>query len=342
MPPLLTALEPALGRPLRRRLTGFAALAAALVALTGVPASAADTVLVNASVIGILPLDGDSIYPSVSATGGMIAFASRAVNLAQSRDGGLDINGAQDVFVRYRGVPVTIMVSVNSQGEQGNFDSNRPSIDDFAEFVAFESHATNLVDDDTNNESDVFVHNLSTRRTIRVSVGHHHVQGNNGSSAPAIDRSGRYVAFSSTATNLVPDDTNGVVDVFVHDLTTSLTSRVSVYRSHDDTNVEGNGRSYRASISRGGRYVAFTSEATNLVAGDTNLVADVFRHDRSTGQTERWSVTSNGSQALLGGTSGSGHPAITNSGDKIAFHSDARNLFPNDELLTTDIFLRDP
>jgi tricorn protease-like protein len=408
MPPPLAASKPAHGRPprrhLRRRLAGFAALAA-LVMLTGVPAGVADTVLVDASISKELPLPlgGNSVHPAVSATAGMIVFASDAVNLVNEEAfGGLDTNGVRDVFVRYRGVPVTIRVSVSSHGTQGNSVSDRPSIDDFAELVAFESYADNLVDDDTNGERDIFVHNLSTRRTSRVSVSSRRKQANDGSSQPAIDGSGRFVAFTSRATNLVLDDTNDTNDVFVHDLTTGETSRVSVsspthgngasvqgnrpsthpsisdggrfvaFSSQadnlvaDDTNgaedvfvhdrdtgkttrvsvgsggTQANGSSRDSSISADGRFVAFSSQADNLVADDTNIVADVFRHDRASGQTQRWSVASDGSQATLGGTVGSVTPAITNAGDKITFSSDARGLVPGDTVLTINIFLRDP
>jgi TolB protein len=93
-------------------------------------------------------------------------------------------------------------------------------------------------------------------------------------------------------------------------------------------------------IGNDGRYVAYTSYATNLVPGDTNGVGDIFRWDSLTGQTDRWSVATDGSQALLG--TGSGQPAITNAGGAIAFVGTAQNLTPGDGFLTQDVFLRHP
>mgnify|MGYP003323742185 CR=1 FL=1 len=110
------------------------------------------------------------------------------------------------------------------------------------------------------------------QETERVSVDSTGVEGNNGSSVPSISGDGRYVAFMSDADNLVPGDTNGTSDIFVHDRLTMETTRVSV----DSAGVEGNSDSYDSSISGDGRYVAFTSKATNLVPGDTNRADDVF------------------------------------------------------------------
>jgi Tol biopolymer transport system component len=117
------------------------------------------------------------------------------------------------------------------------------------------------------------VHDRLTGQTTRVSVASDGTQGNDASWAcPSISADGRYVAFSSWASNLVPGDTNGVRDIFVHDRVTGQTTRVSV--ASDGT--EGNGHSDLPSISADGRYVAFASEASNLVPGDTNRWADIF------------------------------------------------------------------
>ena len=109
---------------------------------------------------------------------------------------------------------------------------------------------------------------------------------------PSISADGRFVAFTSAAINLVPGDTNGVADVFVHDRLTGTTERVSV----DSAGTQGNGNSSEPSISADGRFVAFSSDATNLVPGDTNGARDVFVHDRLTGTTERVSVDSTGAE----------------------------------------------
>ena len=138
--------------------------------------------------------------------------------------------------------------------------------------VAFESYASNLVPGDTNGRLDVFVHDRQTRLTERVSVDSAGIQGNGSSRQPSISADGRFMAFTSDATNLVPGDTNGRTDVFVHDRQTGTTERVSV----DSAGNQGNAGSSGVGISGDGRFVAFTSSATNLVPGDTNSVADVF------------------------------------------------------------------
>jgi hypothetical protein len=155
--------------------------------------------------------------------GRFVAFLSFAANLVDD-----DTNGTSDVFVHDRMSGTTTRVSVNSAGAQGDSRSDdRPAISADGRFVAFASLATNLVDDDTNGSYDVFVHDRMTGTTTRVSVNSAGAQGDGASTGPAISADGRFVAFSSFATNLVDDDTNGTSDVFVHDRITGTTSRVS-------------------------------------------------------------------------------------------------------------------
>jgi Tol biopolymer transport system component len=167
-------------------------------------------------------------------------------------------------------------VSVRSNGDQANNRrSEAPSISADGRSVAFVSLASNLVAGDTNGKADVFVHDLTTGTTSRVSVRSNGNQANHPCLDPSITADGRYVAFRSGATNLVPGDTNGVkTDIFVHDRTTATTSRVSV-RSNGN---QANGYSFAPSLSADGRFVAFHSYATNLVSGDTNDMPDIFVH----------------------------------------------------------------
>src|SRR5690606_2450643 len=163
----------------------------------------------------------------------------------------------------------TSRVSVSTNGTQGNGASTSLSISADGRYVAFSSSASNLVPNDTNGMSDVFVHDRLTGNTSRVSVNSTGVQGDvaagYGSALnPSISADGRYVSFDSGSTNLVNGDTNGRTDVFVHDRLTGNTSRVSV----NSAGVQGDGDSGISSISADGRYVAFSSSATNLVAGD--------------------------------------------------------------------------
>jgi len=227
----------------------------------------------------------------------------------------------------------TTRVSVDSLGLQGNFTSNAPSISADGQYVAFESYATNLVPGDTNGTADIFVHDRQTGQTTRVSVNSLGVQGNSASGRASLSADGHYVAFHSSATNLVPGDTNGVFDIFFHDRQTGQTTRVSV----DSFGGEGNSGSSRPSISADGRYVAYYSSATNLVPNDTNNQADVFIHDRRTGQTTRLSVDSLGVQ----GNDASYHPSISADGQYVTFESKATNLVLGDTNGFMDVFVHD-
>ena len=218
--------------------------------------------------------------PSISASGRWVAFHSNASNLV-----GADLNGATDVFVRDRGTFTTTRVSTSSSDEEGEFGSQTPSISADGRYVAFSSAAGNLVAADTNNLFDVFVKDRTTGVTRRASVDSGGFQGNNVSQGGSISADGRFVAFISASNNLVMHDTNGgglnlLTDVFVHDMITGETNRLSV----DSAGIEGNtaGSSYNVCLSADASTVAFVSGATNLVPGDTNAFADVFV--RSCGQ----------------------------------------------------------
>jgi Tol biopolymer transport system component len=228
---------------------------------------------------------------------------------------------------------ITTRVSVDSSGAQGNGESDFPAISADGRFVAFHSAATNLVAGDTNGFFDVFVHDRQTGITTMVSVDSSGSQGNGLSAFPAISADGRFVAFHSIASNLVPADTNADLDVFVHDRQTGITTRVSV----DSSGAQGNNTSGLPIISADGRFVAFQSFASNLVAGDTNLTGDVFVHDRETGVTTRVSVDSSGAQ----GNEESEMPSISADGRFVAFHSLGSNLVAGDTNGFFDVFLHD-
>jgi murein DD-endopeptidase MepM/ murein hydrolase activator NlpD len=272
-------------------------------------------------------------FPSISADGRYIAFASDASNLTP-----VDIWYAPDVFVHDRQLRQTARVSVASDGTGGG-PSTSPSISANGQHVAFGSWAGDLVPNDTNGERDIFVHDRQLGKTTRISISSDGIQGNNSSGEDSDSRrvsssaDGRYVAFSSSASNLVHGDTNGYPDIFVHDRQTGETARVSV--ASDGT--QGNGWPGQPSISADGRYVAFSSSANNLVPGDKNDRQDVFVHDRQTGQTMRVSVSSDGKE----GNGASEEPAISADGRYVAFMSAARNLVPGDSNGTWDVFVHD-
>lgn len=173
----------------------------------------------------------------------------------------------------------------------------------------------------------------AAQTTTRTSVDSAGFEGNLQSEYPVLSRSGRWVAFESQASNLVPGDTNANGDVFVHDRLTGATRRVSV----DALGVEGNGPSRECAISADGRFVAFQSDASNLVPGDTNSTWDVFVVELATGAIERVSVSTAGAQA--NGISGA--PSLSADGRCVAFASAATNLVPGDTNTQRDIFLRD-
>jgi Tol biopolymer transport system component len=270
----------------------------------------------------------ESMYASISADGRYVAFHAEASNLVEG-----DTNSTYDVFVHDRQTGQTHRVSIASDGTQGNDLSGVPSISDDGRYVVFESRADNLVSDDANNAFDVFVHDQLTDETSRVSVASDGMEGNYGSGSPSISAEGRYVVFSSAASNLVSGDTNNVGDIFVHDRQTGQTSRVSI--ASDGS--QGNGASYMASISTDGRYVAFSSVASNLVGDDTNGVADIFVHDRQTGETSRVSISTNGTQ----GNGQSYMTSISTDGRFVAFVSLASNLVNGDTNNRRDVFVHD-
>ena len=217
----------------------------------------------------------------------------------------------------------------------GNSNSLRPAIAAGGRIVAFWSCADNLVPGDTNGIADVFVRDRRTRTTERVSVGPGDIQANERSFfSAAISADGRFVAFLSGASNLVPGDTNDAGDIFVHDRRTHTTKRVSLGRD----GAQANGQSLDNAISADGRLVAFRSDATNLVPGDTNGVEDVFVRDLRRGTTERVSVRRNGAQ----GNANSGSDVVISAdGRFVAFLSSASNLVPGDTNGEVDTFVHD-
>jgi|GEM_PF-970110 len=304
-------------------------------------AGAIATSRVSASSSG-LESNGRSNMPAISSDGRYVVFRSRATNLAAGAIGGLD-----QIFVHDRKTGATSLMSVGFAGPEGNANSDRPAISPDGRFVAFHSDADNIVsgDDQTydpNNcpacigAQDAFVRDRDpdangvmdegNGTTERASVSSGGVAGNGPSSRPKLSADGRFVLFKSSANNLVPGDTNNADDVFVRDRLNNTTVRVSV--SAQGAETAGFGPvSQRASISHDGRFVAFISEADDLVPNDTNLSKDIFVRDRQTGTTVRVSVDSNGLQ----GNADSNRPSISGDGRFVAFYSDAFNLVPGDE-----------
>ena len=276
---------------------------------------------------GGVEANGSSDGVAISGDGRYVAFSSYASNLAPG-----DTNGKVDIFVRDTVAGVTSRVSVATDGTQGNQDSSSPALSRDGRYVVFSSNASNLVWGDTGWQ-DVFVRDTAAGVTTRVSVAWTGTTASGPSYAGAVSDDGRYVAFSSYAWNLEFGDTNGKIDVFVRDTAAGVTTRVS--EATDGT--QGNDDSYRPDVSGDGRHVVFYSAASNLVAGDTNAALDVFVRDTTTGVTSRASVASDGSQA----NGRSDYPAISGGGRYVAFTSQASNLVAGDTNAKTDAFVRD-
>jgi hypothetical protein len=274
----------------------------------------------------------DSSSSDISATGRYVIFTSVATNIVRN-----DNNGYEDLFVHDRVTGTTRLVSVRSNGTQanasvGNIDPGSISAD--GRFITFGSTASNLVKDDDNAVADVFVRDRVAGKTTRVSVSSADDEANGASRDPSISGDGKYVAFSSDATNLFGADGNGDQDIFVHNRKRGTTRRISVSSASE----EADAYSSYASISADGRYVAFDSFAENLIADDTNDATDVFIRDRKRRTTVRVSLTNAGAE----GNMESSYAFISANGRFVAFQSSATNLVGNDTNAATDIYVRGP
>ena len=314
-----------------------------------------------------------SLDPTMDRSGRRVGFASAATNLVED-----DANGERDIFVRDVIKQTTVRVSVASDGTEADGASEKPSMSGSGRLIVFASHATNLVPGDTNGFEDIFLHDLASGETRRISLGLAGAEPDGDSSLPRISANGRYVAFLSLARNLIAQTDFPTRDAFVVDLKTGVTEMVSVGPTGIPSNagsfsvaISGNGRrvvfasngnnliadpeqfagqdiflrdrkkhtttlvsaapgglaadeySEEPDISANGRWVAFTSLASNLVAGDTNGKIDVFRRKVKTGEMVRVSVSSTGVQ----GDSTSGQATISRNGRFVAFATRATNLF---------------
>ena len=274
--------------------------------------------------------DGSSWAPSLSADGRYVAFASDAWNLVAG-----DGNEVSDVFVRDLVEGTTVRASASSSGAAADGPSTNPVLSADGRYVAFESRASNFVAGDGNGDSDVFLRDLVAGTTERVSVGTGSVEGLGPSRAPAISADGRFVSFASGVSNWlgVGGDTNATWDIYLRDRLAGTTLRASVGAG----GAQGNGSSYASALSADGRFVAFESQASDLVPGDTNSRSDAFVRDMQTGATARVSVSASGGQ----GGGASVRPSISADGRWVLFASEAPDLVAGDNNAAQDVFLRD-
>lgn len=353
-----------------------ASLTAVLTALVLVSTAASSTISGTTRVsLSSSHAEGDrpSFATGISANGRFVAFTSQATNLVPG-----DTNERQDAFVYDRRTGRTERVSVTNAGAQAKpgadpvGGSAAMGLSGDGRYVLFRSDAPNLVA--SKGETDAFVRDRTTKRTQRIPVLGLRVTGgalsrdgryavlaagdniyrydlrgrrllrltanaNSWSGDPSVSADGRYVAFTSNASNLVSGDTNKLPDVFVRDVQRGKTTRVSVTSAGNQGIGKRNSNGSNAPVlSDDGRFVAFHSDMTNLVPGDTNRVFDIFVHDRVTGKTQRVSVGTAGRQADQESLSGASFSADDR---LLAFTSLATDLVPSDRNEITDVFIRD-
>jgi Tol biopolymer transport system component len=280
------------------------------------------------------------VRPAISADGRFVAFHSDATGLVPD-----DTATNSDIFVRDRELGTTERVSVGSSGEtaEGNgteYATNLdPAISADGRFVAFTSSGRNLIADREIFETHVYVRDRLTATTSIVSERPDQEQTNGPAAQPSLSADGRYVAFVSYAEGLVPGDENLGPDVFVRDRVSGTTTAASVSSTGAlPAYVSGRPQSEQPSISADGRYVAFSSNAYDLVPGDADGDIDVFVRDRVAATTRMASVTATGVPAFGGD---SVWPSIAADGGRVAFHSSAGNLSPGGGFGTYDIILFD-
>jgi Tol biopolymer transport system component len=266
----------------------------------------------------------------VSDDGRYVAFWTDAGDLVPG-----DTNAQWDVFLRDRLTQTTERVSVGWNGAQASGGSGLTGFSMSADgrFIAFYSSASNLIPGGTNGAGHIFLRDRVLGTTELISKSSLGVQGNGFCSNPALSDDGRFVVFESYANNLVPGDTNGYFDVFVRDRRKRTTERVSVATDGSQANED----SYYTAISNDGRIVAFASDASNLVAADTNARTDIFVRDRWAAATERVSISGSGAQANFGSFA----PSLSADGNLVAFYSAASNLVAGDTNGAGDLFVRD-
>jgi Tol biopolymer transport system component len=303
--------------------------------------------------------NGASGRPAISLNGRYVAFGSNATNLTPESLRGVFVHDRETGATEHvTSVFAAATLALSADGRYLTILSLRPDVDlqviydlsvwdrrlDVREVIATGSRYRNAIFGAAFSGNGryvayaargpgVIVYDRLTRLRERVDLNSNEEPGNHLATQLSISRDGRYVAFTSYATNLAASDSNGVSDVFVRDREAGTTTRVSVGPGAR----QADGNSYGPSISAYGRYVAFVSDAGNLVSSDQNGVADIFLRDRQTGVTQLLSVNSNGKQGDLASES----PAINAGGRYVAFASSASDLVSNDFNTSRDVFVRD-
>jgi len=307
-----------------RRVTGFKLLSLSVL-LTLPSAYAANTSWIS-NIPGKIIL-GSSTAPSISNDGQVVAFLSNAGKLVG------DNEIIQHIYIKNLSTNQISRASIGDGGQKANSISYSPDISGDGKHVVFYSLADNLVTADDNGESDVFIRNLETGYTKLVSTSTSGVQANGRSTEAVVSNDGRYIAFSSMATNLVSTPTLGKSNVYVKDMQTGAVQIISI----NNNGQAGDAESFEPAISASGRYVAFSSLANNMDSAPANNQYDIFVHDRELKKTTRVSINNSGQLS----NNHSGQVSISDDGQVIAFASMANNLSSTDENSLIDVFVKD-
>lgn len=243
--------------------------------------------------------------PSISGDGRYVTFTSSQSGLTCSQ-----------IFLRDRILNITKIISLNNAGGVADGDCGESAISGDGRFVAFASWASNLISGDSNGLADIFIRDLILNTTKLVSISASGQQGNVESYNPSISFNGQFIAFVSSANNLVNNDNNGVEDIFVKDMISGAIKIVSL----NNNGEQANSYSSSPSISNDGTRVAFSSMADNLVDGDNNSRRDVFVRDLVYNITKRVSESSLGEEVRMD----SSNPMISGDGRYVAFESGRR------------------
>ncbi len=291
--------------------------------------------LVSGSTNGTVSAGTICDWPTVDTSGRFVAFLSSAPNLTTN-----PLAGTYHLYLRDVQASLTTLIDADTNGIGSSVSpGTAPRLSADGSLLAFEAFDGNLVANDRNHAYDVFARDLNTSTTELISAHHADLPSASGNGPSALTSlaatpNGRFLAFTSDADNLVPNDTNGFRDIFVRDRSSGTTLLVSV----STNGSAADGISSEPAISADGRYVAFTSAADNLTAGDANRVQDVFVRDRQTGTTILVSVSTNG---LASGNRASYSPIISTDARFVLFHSQANNLAAGQSGTAENLLLRD-
>lgn len=275
--------------------------------------------------------NADSYYPFLTTNGVFVAFVSRSTNLTTDPLRGSNAN----VFLQNLTNRTTVLLSKSITGSTGaNGDCAFPAVSANGRYVVFESEASNLVANDANGQTDIFLRDTVSSTTQLLSVNNAGtVAANGGSFSPRLTPDGRYVVFGTRATDLIPGKTSTVHDLVLRDLVAGTKELVSV----TPANTGGNGDSFVSSMTDDGRFIAFDSTASNLHAADASGSRDVFVRDRLTGTNILCSISTNGQS----GNGVSIASALSGDGRLVVFDSSANNLAPLDQNALGDVFVYD-